>query len=234
MPTSMYDTDYVYDIDNHKIEISPLKLKYYKQFMEKYLTLKEVKSQDIVIDVLSECVCIAMQQYRPNTYKTSEDIQNNFDIHNINKVIEMGIGKKEKSDSEDKLEKIDSDNNSWENLDLISLELEVFLTGIWKNIDELEESISMPELFGILNAKRKQDYDEKKFLAAMQGVDLDKESGKSRGQKEWEDMKARVFSRGKATDSNDVLALQGINAQKAGFGIGMGLDYEDLRSNSGT
>ena len=57
----------------------------------------------------------------------------------------------------------------------------------------------------------------------MQGVDLDKTSNKSNA---WEDMKARVFSRGKATDSNDVLALQGINAQQAGFGIGMGLDYE--------
>jgi hypothetical protein len=41
-------------------------------------------------------------------------------------------------------------------------------------------------------------------------------------------MKARVFSKGKAENSKDVLALQGINAQKAGFGIGMGLDYEDL------
>jgi hypothetical protein len=41
-------------------------------------------------------------------------------------------------------------------------------------------------------------------------------------------MKARVFSGGKAKDGNDVLALQGVNAQKAGFGIGMGLGYEDL------
>jgi hypothetical protein len=229
MPTSMYEIDYAYDIDNNKIEISPLKLKYYKRFMDKYLTLKTIDSEDVVIDVLSECVCIAMQQYRPNTYENAEDIQNNFDIHNIHKVIDMGIGKKKTSNSEGELEKLDSNNNSWENLDLISLELEVFLTGIWKNIDELEESISMPELFGILNAKRTQDYDEKKFLAAMQGVDLDKESGKSKGQKEWEDMKARVFSKGKATDSNDVLSLQGVNAQKAGFGIGMGLDYEDLR-----
>ncbi len=51
---------------------------------------------------------------------------------------------------------------------------------------------------------------------------------KDRGQKEWEDMKARVFSGGQTSDSNDVLSLQGVNAQKAGFGIGMGLDYEDL------
>ena len=45
-------------------------------------------------------------------------------------------------------------------------------------------------------------------------------------------MKARVFSGGKATDSNDVLALQGVTAQKAGFGIGMGLDYGDERDPS--
>jgi hypothetical protein len=41
-------------------------------------------------------------------------------------------------------------------------------------------------------------------------------------------MKARVFSGGQASDSKDIVALQGINAQKAGFGIGMGLDYEKI------
>jgi hypothetical protein len=59
----------------------------------------------------------------------------------------------------------------------------------------------------------------------MQGVDLDKQSGK---QNAWEEMKARVFSGGKASNANDVVALQGANAQKAGFGIGMGLSYEKL------
>jgi hypothetical protein len=51
-------------------------------------------------------------------------------------------------------------------------------------------------------------------LAAIQGVDLDAQSGSSKGQKEWEDMKARVFSQGKAKDGNDILALQGQNASK--------------------
>jgi hypothetical protein len=45
-------------------------------------------------------------------------------------------------------------------------------------------------------------------------------------------MKARVFSKGATSDSNDVLSLQGQNAKKAGFGIGMGLDYEDARDPS--
>jgi hypothetical protein len=42
-------------------------------------------------------------------------------------------------------------------------------------------------------------------------------------------MKARVFSGGATSDSNDIIALQGINAQKAGFGIGMGLSYEVVK-----
>ena len=87
----------------------------------------------------------------------------------------------------------------------------------------------MTELFTTLSSKRELDYEEKKFLAAIQGVDLDQQTNPDRGQKEWEDLKARVFSKGQATDSKDILSLQGQNAQKYGFGIGMGLDYEDLR-----
>jgi hypothetical protein len=87
--------------------------------------------------------------------------------------------------------------------------------------------MSIPELMASLETRRDLDYQEKKFLAAIQGVDLDKSSGQAPENK-WEQMKARVFSGGKATSGNDVLSLQGVNAQKAGFGIGMGLGYEDL------
>ena len=85
----------------------------------------------------------------------------------------------------------------------------------------------MPELTTTLNAKRESDYREKKFLAAMQGVDLDKQTGKDQ-ENAWERLKAKVFSGGKTTDPNDITALQGINAQRAGFGIGMGLSYEKI------
>jgi hypothetical protein len=87
----------------------------------------------------------------------------------------------------------------------------------------------MPELTSLLIAKREKEYEEKKFLAAMQGVDLDKENGASDGQKAWEDMKARVFSQGTAKDSNDIVSLQGVNADRAGFGIGQGIDYQIVK-----
>lgn len=85
----------------------------------------------------------------------------------------------------------------------------------------------MPELVATLEAKRKKEHEEKKFLAAIQGINLDEDSGK--GQKEWEDLKSRVFSKGQASDSNDIISLQGQNAAKAGFGIGAGLEYSDLK-----
>ena len=84
----------------------------------------------------------------------------------------------------------------------------------------------MPELVAILVAKRKNDFEDKKFLAALQGVNLDdSEKDERRGQQEWEDLKARVFSGGQAKTSDDIVSLQGANAQMAGFGIGMGIEY---------
>ena len=94
--------------------------------------------------------------------------------------------------------------------------------GFWKNYSEMEESISMPELVAILEAKSAQEYEEKKFLAALQGVNIDSSSSENK----WEEMKARIFSGGATSNPNDILALQGQAAQRAGFGIGQGLDYE--------
>lgn len=80
----------------------------------------------------------------------------------------------------------------------------------------------MPELVAILGAKQEEDYENRKFLAALQGVDIDKNS--SKGADEWERIKAKAFSGGKSTNPKDVLSLQGANAKRKGFGIGMGLD----------
>ena len=116
-------------------------------------------------------------------------------------------------------------------MDLAALEAEAFLLGNWKDFAELEEALSMPELTAVLTASRDEKHENRKFFAALKGVDLDKESTTKdeRGGDPWEDMKARVFSRGKAQDSTDVVSLQGQNAKKAGFGIGAGLGYTKSR-----
>lgn len=83
----------------------------------------------------------------------------------------------------------------------------------------------MQELTHILAAKRENDYEERKFLAALQGVNLDSKADDP--QKKWEDLKAKAFSGGKVTDSNDVTSLVGNTAKQKGFGIGRGLEYSD-------
>lgn len=81
----------------------------------------------------------------------------------------------------------------------------------------------MPELVAILEAKNNQDYEDRKFLAALQGVNIDESSSSTN---KWEEIKARVYSKGATSNPNDILALQGAAAQRAGFGIGHGLEYE--------
>jgi hypothetical protein len=236
MPTEVYKTGYVTTIDGLEIEIIPIKIKYLKQLMVEFNNVHNSTSEEETISILAECCRIAMKQYAPEFSKDVADIEDNFDLDSIYEILKYsaGIDIKKNSDEEvvEQAKKEDNDAN-WNNLDLAKLESEVFLLGIWKNFDELESSISIEELMQILSITRDLDYEEKKFSAALQGIDLDSQSGKSdekvRGQQEWENMKARVFSRGATEDANDVLSLQGPKAKKAGFGIGMGLGYEDQR-----
>ena len=229
MATTIYKSKVVYLFDGTELEITPLKIKYLREFMLVFDDIKNTKNDDEAVQVLVRCVRVCMKQYYPKISNSIEEVEDNVDMPTIYDILDVaaGIRINKKSEEPVKDQAIDS-GQTWENLDLAKLESEVFLLGIWKDYQELESSLSMPELMATLEVSRELDYTEKKFLAAIQGVDLDGETNKDKGQKEWEDMKARVFSKRKTIDGNDILALQGPNAQKAGFGIGMGLDYEDL------
>jgi len=236
MPTEVYKTGYIRTVTGIEIEIIPIKIKYLRQLMSVFDSVQQSNNEEETIEILAECCRIAMKQYYPEFSKDLFQIEDNFDLDSIYDILKYSAGidiKKNSGEAVVDQAKKEDNESSWNNLDLAKLESEVFLLGIWKNFDELESSISIEELMQILSITRDLDYEEKKFSAALQGIDLDSQTGKGngkvKGQKEWEDMKARVFSGGATSDSNDVLSLQGQNAKKAGFGIGMGLGYEDLR-----
>lgn len=195
--------------------------------MDTFELVKESKNDDQAIAALAECARVCMKQFCPDIV-TIEELEDRVNLPDIYRIIDVAAGikvNKDKTDESVKEQAENSEGSTWQDLDLLKLESEVFLTGVWKNYDEMEESISMPELVTTLSARRDLDYQEKKFLAAIQGVDLEEDKSKSNA---WEEMKARVFSKGATSDSNDVLSLQGANAAKAGFGIGMGLSYEKV------
>jgi hypothetical protein len=231
MPNKIYDSETIFLMDGTEVFMTPLKIKYLREFMQQFEDLDKANSEDDTLTTLIECSRIAMKQYCPRL-KTTEDVEDNLDIKSMYKLLEVAAGIKiNGEDKEPVKQQAQESSPKWSEMDLVTLESEVFLLGIWKDYDELETSLSMPELTVTLNAKRDSDYRDKKFMAAMQGVDLDKQTGKSE-QNAWEKMKAKFFSGGKTGDSNDITALQGYNAQKAGFGIGMGLGYEDLTKKS--
>lgn len=234
MATSIYKTRNIYLFDGTEIEIMPLKIKYLREFMDAFNKIKYAQDDDESMMVLTECTRIAMKQYYPQISKSIEDLEDNIDLPTVHIVLDVAANIKidqtteEDQDIKSKAQKGDA-GPSWEEFDLAKIESEVFLLGIWKDYSELEASLSLAEIMAILSSKRELDYQEKKFFAAIQGVDLESDGNEERGQKEWENLKARVFSKGATNDSKDILALQGQNARSAGFGIGMGLDYEDAR-----
>lgn len=222
MATEIYKTKTVKTIDGTKIYLTPLKIKYLRQFMTAFQDLGNAKNDLEAISVLTNCAAISMQQYFPSI-ETQEELEDMFDINAIYDIIEIAADIKIREDEEESVkDQAEEGGQTWADLDLVKLESEVFLLGIWKDFEELETSLSMPELIEILNRKRDLDYEEKRFLAGIQGVDIEKQGS---AQDLWEQKKAKFFSGGMTADSNDVVALQGPNAAKAGFGIGMGLDY---------
>tara|TARA_R110001606_G_scaffold307907_1_gene454883 strand:- start:3299 stop:3988 length:690 start_codon:yes stop_codon:yes gene_type:complete len=228
MATRIYNSGYVRTIDGTELYVTPLKIKFLREFMVEFEKVREQKGvdDDIALEHLVECIKISMRQYCPSI-KTSEDVEDNFDIPTLYEILnyaaDISVSKEGKPDSK----KPPETEASWESFDLASLEAEAFLLGIWKDYEELESSISLPELSKTLEVKRELEYSEKKFLAAMQGVDLDEQTGRKE-ENAWEKMKAKVFSKGRTSDPDDIVALQGNNAAKAGFGIGMGLSYEKI------
>ena len=226
MAKNAYESKTINLIDGTEILMSPLKIKFLKEFMDIFDLIKFATNDEQSIMILSECATICMKQHYP-VIENREQLEDLVDLPTIYEMLDICAGIKINGEKEDieKQAKDESDKSTWNNLDLASLEAEIFIIGSWQNFDHLERSVSMSELLIIIEKIRDLDYNEKKFLAAMQGVDLDEQSGKSN---KWEEMKARVFSGGATSNPNDITALQGINAQKAGFGIGMGLGYEKI------
>jgi hypothetical protein len=225
MATTVYETKNISTIYGINIEVGPLKIKYLRQFMDIFDLLKQSKNDEESIELLSKCVQISMKQFYPELSNSITDIEDNFDLPTIYEILDASAGIKMKKRSEEsvKNQAIESEM-TWKDLNLVKLESEAFLLGIWKDYEELESSLSMPELMAILESKREMDYEEKKFLAAIQGVDLDK--NKPKEEDPWTKLKNKVFNQGRS--DSDILTFKGDKAQRAGFGIGMGLDYEDL------
>jgi hypothetical protein len=81
----------------------------------------------------------------------------------------------------------------------------------------------MPELVITFKAMQKTESEKRKFLASIQGVELNDSSNEKEEGSSFEDIQRRAL--GINTSADDVVSLQGSFAAQAGFGIGAGLGY---------
>ena len=65
----------------------------------------------------------------------------------------------------------------------------------------MENNLTIEELLKVLDAAREKDASQRKFMAQLQGIDLDD------------------------SEPEDVADLSGVHASQAGFGVGLGLGY---------
>lgn len=236
MAKAVYDTITITLVDETPVTISPLKIKFLREFMDTFGQAKNSTSKVDAINALAKCVAISMQQYYPQI-KTVDDVEDNIDLKTMYKILDVAAGIKinQNGTTETVQEDVASAGTAWEDFDLAKLESELFLIGIWKDYEDLESSLSIPELMITLNAKREIDYNEKKFLASMQGVNLDEAVGKQE-EDPWQRLQARAAARARGEDPdsatpidpNDITSFVGTKAHRAGFGIGMGMEYEKI------
>jgi hypothetical protein len=93
MATSVYEVSEIELLNGQKVSMRPLKISLLREFMKKFETIAKVAdNNDKSMDVLIDCVQIAMQQYSPDMASDRILLEDNIDLPSVYKVIEAASG----------------------------------------------------------------------------------------------------------------------------------------------
>jgi hypothetical protein len=80
-------------IDGTEISVRPLKISLLRTFMKKFAAIATVADDnDKAMDVLMECVQIAMKQYKPDLAEDLEKLEESLDLPTVYKIVEEASG----------------------------------------------------------------------------------------------------------------------------------------------
>lgn len=93
MATSVYETTEITLIDGTKIKMRPLKISLLRGFMKEFAGLEKVATDnEKSMDVLMNCVQIAMKQYAPDLSADKASLEDVLDLPMVYKIIEAASG----------------------------------------------------------------------------------------------------------------------------------------------
>src|SRR6056300_1031451 len=119
MSNVVYESCYVNLIDGTELFITPLKIKYLREFMEEFDRVYEQDTEEDTIDVLLDCAAICMKQFCPDI-ASKEGVEDSLDISTLYKIIDVAAGIKINENSEEDVNKQASASGSkWSDLDIV-------------------------------------------------------------------------------------------------------------------
>jgi inhibitor of KinA sporulation pathway (predicted exonuclease) len=93
MATTVNEKKVLTLIDGTQIEVRPLKISLLREFMKKFEQIAKVADDnDKSMDILMECVQIAMRQYSPELAVDVKTLEDNLDLPTVYKIVEEASG----------------------------------------------------------------------------------------------------------------------------------------------
>jgi len=93
MATNVQEEKTIVLIDGTKIKVRPLKISLLRPFMKKFEGIAAVaEDNEKSMNLLMECVAIAMQQYKPELAEDSAALEENLDLPTVYKIVEEASG----------------------------------------------------------------------------------------------------------------------------------------------
>lgn len=93
LATKVVETENVQLISGKKISLRPLRISLLREFMEKFDGISDVATDNTKsMDLLIDCVQIAMKQYDPELAENREMLEDEMDLPGVYKVIEVAAG----------------------------------------------------------------------------------------------------------------------------------------------
>ena len=100
MATTVHEDNELTLIDGTKIKVRPLKISLLRKFMKKFEGIQAVADDnDKSMDLLIECVMIAMEQYHPELSTDREKLEETMDLPTVYKIVEAASGVQLSEDS---------------------------------------------------------------------------------------------------------------------------------------
>jgi hypothetical protein len=93
MATKTHEQIKIEFMDGTSIDARPLKISLLKEFMKTFAGLAPVADDnEKSMDVLIECVQVAMRQYKPELAEDKDALEDNLDLPTVYKIIDAASG----------------------------------------------------------------------------------------------------------------------------------------------